>query len=193
MNRLFCVVSVFCIVTAGIITAQEQEESSSSPIGERRVSLPGSTGAASTEMTPELRRRALVLDINARVLNEQTVIWNESHQKITMPGSPVSIRLIGANVIVAVQFTPFIRRHGSVLVAQGQIWISNPESGAGYYTSIQTIPMEFDEPIVFFPLGTSGQSNSSQLSSSIEIILTVNPYRETAVTEATAADTNNDD
>jgi hypothetical protein len=132
----------------------------------------------SAGMMPGFRSQALILDIDARALENEEVIWDESHQKITMPGSPVGIRLVGSNIIVAVQFTPFIRRTGSVMVAQGQIWINDPERGVSYYTSIQTIPMEFNEPIYFFPLGTSPQLNSS-----IEIKLTVNPYKETAITE----------
>jgi len=129
-------------------------------------------------MAPGLRRQALVLDINAKALENEEVIWDESLEKITIPGTPVSLRIVGSNIIVAAQFTPFIRRKESVLVAQGQIWINDPDKGVSYYTSIQTIPMEFNEPIYFFPLGTS-----SQLNSSLEIRLTVKPYRETAVTE----------
>jgi len=155
MNRSLCLFGVIFIFTASVyIEAQDQQMSA---------------GAGT------VRRRSLVLDIDARVLDdEQTVIWNETSQKNTIPGSPVGIQLVGSNIVVAVQFTPFIRRSGgNVLVAQGQIWINDPERGINYYTSIQTIPMEFNEPIYFFPLGASGQINSS-----IEIILTVNPYRE---------------
>ena len=118
------------------------------------------------------------MEIDARVLeHEADVIWNETHRKLAIPGYPVGIKLVGANIIVAVQFTPYVRRHGNVLVAQGQIWIDDPEKGMSYYASIQTIPMEFDEPIYFFPLG------SQQLDSSIEIVLTVNPYSETTSPE----------
>jgi len=158
MNRSLCFVSVFCIFAAGIhINAQEHQASSAGAL-------------------PRASRRSLVLNINGRVLNQdQEVIWNESHEKITIPGSPVGIQLVGSNIVVAVQFTPFIRRrNGNVLVAQGQIWINDPNrGGVNYYTSIQTIPMEFGEPIYFFPLG-----ESQQLNPSIEIILVVNPYRE---------------
>jgi len=129
-------------------------------------------------MAPGLRRQALVLDINAKVLENEVVIWDESLEKITIPGTPVNLRIVGSNIIVAAQFTPFIRRKENVLVAQGQIWINDPDKGVSYYTSIQTIPMVFNEPIYFFPLGTS-----SQLNSSLEIRLTVKPYRETAITE----------
>ena len=128
---------------------------------------------------PRFGRRALVIDIDARVLEEkQKVVWEETTKRITIPGSPVGVKLVGSNVVVAVQFTPFIRRYSqNVLVAQGQIWIDDPNKGMSYYTSIQTIPMEFGEPIYFFPLG------SQQLDSSIEIILTVNPNTAAANTE----------
>jgi hypothetical protein len=169
MNRSICLVSVLFVIAASIqIDAQEQQASNSG-------TLPG------------IRRRSLVLDISARVLNqEQEVIWTETHEKITISGSPVGIQLVGSNIVVSVQFTPFIRRRNdNVLVAQGQIWINDPERGVRYYTSIQTIPMEFGEPVYFFPLG-----ESQQLNSSIEIILTVNPYRETSPETEEAANKN---
>ncbi|MDR0503432.1 MAG: hypothetical protein LBH16_08945 [Treponema sp.] len=135
------------------------------------------------DIMPGLRRRALMVDINARVLEEkQVVVWNENHTKLTIPGNPVGIKLVGSNVVVALQFTPFVRRGGQhLLVAQGQIWIDDPEKGICYYTSILTFPLEFGEPIYFFPLGSS-----QQLNSSIEIILTVNPYSDTGVPSARA-------
>jgi hypothetical protein len=161
MTRSLCLFGVFCFFAASIpINAQDDHH----------------TGAGGT--APGIRRRTLVLDIDARVLEEgRVMIWNETHRKTTMSGNPVGIQLVGSNIVVSVQFTPFIRRNGgSVLVAQGQIWITDPEKGVSYYTSIQTIPMEFNEPIYFFPLG-----ESRQLSSTIEIILTVNPYSETGI------------
>jgi len=158
MTRSIFLVSVFVIVSAGVLFAQDRQPSSDKD-----------------KVIPELRRRALVLDINARVLESENVVtWNETHQKITMPGNPVSIRLEGANLVVAVQFTPFIRRSGNVLFSQVQIGIKDSDQGFSYYTSIQTIPFEFNEPILFFPLGETESSSSS----SIEIILKVNPYRE---------------
>jgi len=156
MNRCLSFLSALFILATGVcIDAQSQ------PVG--------------SGMMPEFRKQALVLDINARALENEEVIWNDVHQKITIPGTPVDLRLVGSNIIVAIQFTPFIRRDGNVMVAQGQIWIKDPEKGVSYYTSIQTFPMKFDEPIYFFPLGAS-----SPLNSSIEIKLTVNPYKEIA-------------
>lgn len=155
MKRPICFISILYLFAVGISVAQEQQASTSS-------------------MIPGLRRRALTIDINAKVLDEeQAVIWEQFESKNTIPGSPVGLKLVGSNIVVVVQFTPFIRRNGdNVLVAQGQIWIDDPQRGMCYYTSIQTIPIEFDEPIYFFPLG------SQQLDSSLEIILTVNQYKE---------------
>jgi hypothetical protein len=171
MNRSLCLVSVFCIFAASAAVSAQESRTSSAGITQGPI------------------RRALIININARVLEEQTVIWNETHQKITIPGSPVGIQLVGSNVVVSVQFTPFVRRRGdNVLVAQGQIWITDPDRGVSYYTSIQTIPMEFDEPIHFFPLGAS-----QQLSSSIEIILTVSLYSGPGVNAEEAAASTGDD
>jgi hypothetical protein len=129
------------------------------------------------EFFRDLRGRTLIIDIDARVLEENhEVVWNEVHSRMTLPGNPVGIKLVGANVVVAVQFTPFIRRRGgNVLVAQGQIWTEIPNEGIRYHTSIQTIPLVFDEPIYFFPLGQNRQMDGS----TIEIMLTMKPYRET--------------
>ena len=125
---------------------------------------------------PRLRGQAVTLEITTRVLEQdQTVIWNESHRKTTIPGQPIGIKLVGANVVVAAQFTPYTRRGAQkFLVAQGQIWMDIPGQGIQYYTSMQTIPMEFGEPIYFFPLGSLKDENSA----SIEVMLTLHPYEE---------------
>ena len=137
----------------------------------------------------QTRSRMLILDIETRIIEEsEVIVWNEIHRRVTIPGSPVSIKLVGANIVVSVQFTPFIRRQGNVLVALGQIWVEEPGKGIAYYTSMQAIPMDFGEAIFFFPLG-----QSQQLDESIEIMLTVNLYNETILNPAgTAANTGND-
>jgi hypothetical protein len=168
VTRLLCIVSIFIFSTNVILGAQEHQ-------------------AGTEEQRP---RWELVLDINVRVLeNGQNVIWSESTQKITRSGNPVTIQLVGSNVVIAAQFTPYIRRQGnSILAAQGQIWVEDPERGVSYYTSIQTIPMTFNEPIYFVPLGTTPNTSNAPLTSdtsnlSIEIILTANPRRTGSVTE----------
>jgi hypothetical protein len=164
MNRGFRVFSFILIITAG---GQHQAEEPSLE-----------------ELFPALKDQAVVLDIMARVLEQnQLEIWNEGCQKVTIPGRPVRINLVGANVVVAVQFTPYLRRRGHFLVAQGQIWVDIPGQGIRYQTTIQTIPLDFDEPIYFFPLGSAAEDNDA---ARIEIMLTMKPYRDAAA-ESTAA------
>ncbi|GHV82084.1 hypothetical protein AGMMS49991_06420 [Spirochaetia bacterium] len=127
------------------------------------------------ELLPQLKDRAVVLDIVARVLEQdQTVVWNQANSRVTIPGRPVGLKLVGDNVVVAVQFTPYRRQNGSiVLVAQGQIWVDVPNQGISYQTTMQTIPMEFGEPVYFFPLGSAKPGESR-----IEIRIELQPYTE---------------
>jgi hypothetical protein len=128
------------------------------------------------ELFPRLKEQAVVLDIIARsVERDQEEVWNSSNSKVTIPGRPVGLKLVGTNIVVAVQFTPYLRRNGhNMLVAQGQIWVNIPNEGIRYQTTLQTIPMEFGEQIYFFPLG----SVSSEDEAHIEIQLELHPYQE---------------
>jgi hypothetical protein len=123
---------------------------------------------------PGLKERALVLDIVARVLEvNDTETWTSENSKITIPGRPVTIKLVGQNVVVLAQFTPYIRDDGrKFLVAQGQVWIDTVDNGIRYQTTMQTIPLEYGERIFFFPLGPKTKEGKS----SIEIQLELKPY-----------------
>jgi hypothetical protein len=128
------------------------------------------------ELLPGLKEQAMVMDIVARVVERnQQVVWNSVNSKVTIPGMPVGLKLVGTNIVVAVQFIPYLRRNGhNVLVAQGQIWITIPDQGISYYTTMQTIPLEFGEEIFFFPLGSvDGQDDAR-----IEVKLVLHPYTE---------------
>ncbi|MDR3304209.1 MAG: hypothetical protein LBS86_07325 [Treponema sp.] len=126
------------------------------------------------DLLPAFKDQAIVVDIVARVVEQdQEEIWNSVNSKVTISGRPVGIKLVGANIIVVVQFTPYLRADGkNVLVAQGQIWINVPNQGMSYQTAMQTIPLEFGEQAYFFPLG----SVSSDGEAYIEIQLALHPY-----------------
>jgi hypothetical protein len=128
------------------------------------------------ELLPGLKKQAMIMDIVARVVERnQQVVWNSTNSRVTIPGRPVGLKLVGTNIVVAVQFIPYLRRNGqNVLVAQGQIWINNPNEGISYHTTMQTIPLEFGEEIFFFPLGSvDGQDDAR-----IEVKLVLHPYTE---------------
>ncbi|MDR1247861.1 MAG: hypothetical protein LBK63_01025 [Treponema sp.] len=136
-------------------------------LGAQEPSPPGA-------IMPGLRERAVVLDIVARIVEQdQEEIWNSNNSKVTIMGRPVSIKMIGENVVVYVQFTPYRQESGrSLLVAQGQIWINVPNEGVRYQSTLQSIPMEFGEQVYYFPLGKVRSGNEA----SIEIQLELHPY-----------------
>ena len=152
-------VLIFFLLTVSILGAQE-DPLQDSPLEE----LPG------------LRERAVVMRIVSRIVEEnQQVVWNSENSRITLPGRPVGLRLQRSDLVVAVQFTPFLRPSGRhVLVAQGQIWIDVPNEGISYRTTMQTIPLEFREQVYFFPLGSVRDPDEAR----IEIELTMEPYSE---------------
>jgi len=124
---------------------------------------------------PGLRERAVVMHIISRIVEQnQEVVWDSENTRVTIPGRPVGLKLVGSNLVVAVQFTPFMRPGGrNILVAQGQIWINVPDEGISYHTTMQTIPLEFSEQIYFFPLGSVDTRDADAY---IEIQLVLEPY-----------------
>lgn len=133
---------------------------------------------ASLDKFPGLRERAVVMDIVARVVErEAEESWTSENSKITIPGRAVSLKLVGKNVVVVVQFTPYRRDDGKqVLVAQGQVWVDTPEEGIRYQTTMQTIPMDYGERVFFFPLGPRAKDGHAR----IEIQVELRPYVEEA-------------
>jgi len=175
MKRIFYLFSIFNLFILIIpVSAQNNKLSSQ----ERRQTQ---------EQVLENRRQALILDVTSNVVQDGKKIWSEINRRTSISGTPVGVQLAGSNVVVVVQFTPYVRRDGNVLVVQGQIWVADPEKGLTYFTSIQTIPMEFNEPVYFFPLG-----ESQYLSPSIEIIIKVNPYNGPGPSTRTDNNSGND-
>jgi|GEM_PF-1189876 len=173
--HLFCILLVANTVT----THAEELDPSEYPQEEAQevpavTELPPPREAGRQGLFPRFTGQAVLLNISARIMERDRIeSWNESHRKVTIPGHPVEIKLVGTNVVVAVQFTPYLRRGGTrkFLVAQGQIWMETPNRGIRYHASMQTIPVQFGEPIYFFPLGPVREGTAS-----IEVILTMHPY-----------------
>ena len=123
---------------------------------------------------PALRDKAMVLQITTKIEENSQEVWNAFNSKVTIPGRPVGIKLVGENLIIAVQFTPYLRQGKYALVAQSQIWINIPEKGMSYKTNTHSIPMDFGEQIIYFPLGSGASSDNPH----IELLLTLYRYGE---------------
>ena len=168
---------LFCILLAtghAAATAQEAEPAAGVPSGVPKAGH--SHGSGRHGIIQGFTGQAVLLCIDARIMGRNRELsWNESHKQATIPGHPVEIKLVGDNVVVAVQFTPYVRRGGSqkFLVAQVRVWMDTPDRGILYHASMQTLHVHFAEPVYFFPLGPVRDDGPS-----IEVVLTIYPYAE---------------
>ncbi|MDR1143491.1 MAG: hypothetical protein LBK77_04620 [Spirochaetaceae bacterium] len=129
---------------------------------------------------PALKDKALVLQITTRIEENSQEVWNAYNSKVTIPGRPVSIKLVGENIIINIQFIPYLREGNYALVTQSQIWLNVPEKGMQAKTATHSIPINFGEPIYFFPLGSDPSADNPH----IELLLTLYRYGEEPLPEA---------
>lgn len=130
----------------------------------------------------ELLKEALIVRVQAKLFhNQQNVMWQSELDKLTIPGRAVTIHMQNEQARLSVHFTPYRKTQGSlILVAQSEIWLkeeatdSSPEN-LRYFTSMKSIPLDYDEMIYFYPLGKlEDLNNPDQIH--IEMTLSINPY-----------------
>ena len=123
---------------------------------------------------------ALQLNITARVLppNAQPV-WDVRSSKLTIPGRSIAVKMVGENVRVDVVLTPYLAEGRElVLVAQGQVWLSEaPEEAVKYLATIESMPISLGEKVLFFPLGVDVKLPETQ-SFTIQLEIEVLAYKD---------------
>lgn len=114
---------------------------------------PGSLAA----IPPDLIGEALIVNIAASIGQPSaTPVWQAKDIKYTIPGSAVSVKLLGKDVAVLISITPYTTKDGHLLlVAQGQVWYKDATAGVGYRTTINTLSVAYGERILFYPLGAA--------------------------------------
>ena len=124
----------------------------------------------------------LSVHIELKLLDSnQQITWDAQSKYATVVGRSVNVRLVAEKLIIDAYITPF---GGSgkklVLVANGEIWFSDQETGdrIRYESFIKSLPVEPDEKIIFFPLGVAVDSEANIYTIQIEI--KVKPYKEFA-------------
>jgi len=126
---------------------------------------------------------ALQLNITAKVLppNDQPV-YDVRSSKLTIPGRSIAVKMVGENVRVDVVLTPYLADNNElVLVAQGQVWLSEvPEEAVKYHATIKSLPIELGEKVLFFPLGLDGRLSelAETQSFTIQLEIEVLAYKE---------------
>jgi hypothetical protein len=129
----------------------------------------------------ELLSTALQVTISARILPaDEKPVWNVESTKLTIPGRSVKVRLDGDNVRIYLVCTPYSQDNGDILLlAQGQVWLTEPpENEVKYFSSFYSIPVSYGEKILFFPLGLSDEMAQKEGKEplNIELEIQIVPY-----------------
>ncbi|MDR2491161.1 MAG: hypothetical protein LBD20_07145 [Spirochaetaceae bacterium] len=137
--------------------------------------LPPPQNEPDSGILPLLQDRALVLNISARIIDASGAeMWKQEGSKVTLPGKPVGLQVQGGNIVCTVQFTPYVMRNGKAyLVALGQVWLELPGDVLHSETILKKIPLEFSEPVYFFPLGSEKKGDAQ-----LEICVNMNPFNK---------------
>jgi hypothetical protein len=145
--------------------------------------------AQETEVDPkealqQLLAKALSITISARILppdtQEETPAWNAESTKLTIPGHPIRVRLEGENVRIFLVCTPYLQDDGEVLLlAQGQVWLTEPtDKEARYYSTFYSIPVSYGEKVLYFPLGLAASETTDKPYFNIELEIKIVPYEK---------------
>jgi len=110
---------------------------------------------------------------------DHEISWDAESTHITVVGRSVNLRLVAKELVIDAYITPFGELgENLVLVANGEIWFSDPENGNGirYETFIKSLPIETGEKVIFFPLGVAVDSDTNIYTIQVEI--SVQPHKE---------------
>jgi hypothetical protein len=107
----------------------------------------------------QLLSTAMTVSIAARIVppdaDTDTPMWNAESTKLTIPGRSIRVRLDGENVRIYLICTPYVQDDGGVLLlAQGQVWFTEPTDNESKYSSTYfALPVDYGKPLFFYPLG----------------------------------------
>ena len=141
------------------------------------VSLPSLFAEDIEDIIRKLEDNALQVHITARVKQKNNVsVWHMDISKVTISGKTVNVKLKGDDILVYANITPYAKSKNSILlVAQGQVWITSPNSKNVEYTStIKSLPITTGEKVLFYPLGVATPTDNNHYL--IELEIQVTPY-----------------
>lgn len=133
-----------------------------------------------------IRGEALAVSVKAMVTHPDTQEpWQASERKYTVPGTPVSIKMMGGDVAVVISLTPYRTKEGSLfMIAQGQVWFRDSDGTVRYRSTVDTVGINFGEKLLFYPFGVYADGRAP-----LKIELVVDPYTEDDPSTTQAAGT----
>ncbi|MDR3199819.1 MAG: hypothetical protein LBT68_00040 [Spirochaetales bacterium] len=177
--------SVLIFAVCGFLSAFPLPADEGTQPAARDGAIPETSGAETEtgkqqpgeEFFSELEQ-VLNMNIAARISEAgEDALWNVESSKCTVSGRSVSVKLMGKNIIVLADFTPYVDEDDSiVLVARGQVWISSPtDEPLQYLSTLKSIPVRMGERVLFFPLGVKSLGAASDHTYNIELEIQVVP------------------
>lgn len=105
---------------------------------------------------------ALTVSIFASVSRpSEAPTWEARDTKYTIPGTSVSVKMIGRETAIVITITPYKdKKGGLLLVVQGQVWYKDGEAGVGYRTTVDTLTVGFGERVLFYPFGAKPEGGA---------------------------------
>ncbi len=98
--------------------------------------------------------------------------WEAKDVKYTIPGTPVSIKMLGSEAVIVITLTPYKNASGGLLlVAQAQVWYKDGDAGLSYRTTVDTLVVAFGERVLFYPFGAH-----PDVGSPLRVELIMNKY-----------------
>jgi hypothetical protein len=131
---------------------------------------------------PEALQNVLKLEIGVNLIKgSEKLSLSTKGFRYTYPGKAVNIKIEGNSMKMIGSFTPYYDRGGNlILLAQGQIFIANPEgTGFRYYSYFKSIPAILGEELQFFPLGFSAYTTPEN-AANIEIDIQILSFNQSA-------------
>lgn len=125
-----------------------------------------------------IQENAFKINISARVIEDNAVsVWNMEVSRLTIAGKTVNVKLTDENIIVIAHITPYVEDSETItLIAQGQVYLTNPESRkVQYMSTVKSLPVSLGERVIFYPLGYSEEKRNNQFV--IELEIQVLPYQ----------------
>lgn len=87
--------------------------------------------------------------------------WTVKDTKYTIPGSSVSVKMLGTDVAILITVTPYKMKDGRLLLlTQGQVWYKEGAEGLNYRTTIETLSVKFGERVLFYPFGAKPEGGA---------------------------------
>lgn len=127
--------------------------------------------------TIKFLRNVLMIEFEVKLIQPgEGNPWKSKIIKYTIPGYTVILKVEGTNIKFKGHFTPYLKGEELLLIAQGQVWLSDPsKKSLTFFTCVRSISLAYEEKVVFLPLGITEEYEKKE-TYNIEIEIQIFQY-----------------